>query len=136
MDEAWQLFPDGSTGNARRGLIIGCSALKVKYRRILRGFSEDYNASSKPDPGSPASRRHVHILYLKGTFAGLSLRVQQRRDHFMPPSLLQSQFDALEEPTDEEQVDDEGEIRGKLVIIPISFNPQEIISRFIKEISC
>ena len=34
----------------------------------------------------------------------LARRLASRSDHFMPASLLQSQFDALEDPTDEEDV--------------------------------
>lgn len=59
-------------------LIVACSALKKSYRRRL---GEDY-----------------HLVYLKGTSSGISQRLQDRDDHFMPGSLLESQFDALEEP--------------------------------------
>ena len=43
-------------------------------------------------------RTDVRLIYLQGSFALISERMQQRRDHFMPPSLLKNQFDVLEEP--------------------------------------
>ena len=61
-----------------RPLIVACSALKRSYRRRL---GEDY-----------------HLIYLKGTFSEMARRLRDRDDHFMPFSLLESQFEALEEP--------------------------------------
>ncbi len=61
--------------------VYACSALKESYRRILTG--ED---------------THVIIVYLKGTPSQIQARMQRRQHHFMPPKLLLSQFDTLEEP--------------------------------------
>lgn len=64
--------------NSGQGAVLACSALKSSYRTIL-------------------GRDHFYI-YLKGSFALIYQRLQERSDHFMPESLLKSQFDALEEP--------------------------------------
>ncbi|MGH3457471.1 gluconokinase [Aeromicrobium sp.] len=60
--------------------VLGCSALRRSYRDILRG---------------PASAGTVEFVHLTATFDVLRHRMEQR-EHFMPTSLLQSQFDTLE----------------------------------------
>ena len=69
-------------GAAQRPLVLACSALKQRYRDQLTG-------------GSGA----VRFVYLQGSKAEIAQRMAER-DHFMPPSLLDSQFAALEEPAD------------------------------------
>ena len=64
-----------------KGSILACSSLKESYREIL---SENIQ---------------VNWIYLKGNFDIIQTRLQQREDHFMNASLLQSQFDTLEEPS-------------------------------------
>jgi gluconokinase len=68
--------------------VIGCSALKRSYRDIL--FD-----------GIPPAR--VALVYLKGSYDLIRGRIAGRKGHFMPASLLQSQFDELEEPKADEQ---------------------------------
>ncbi len=68
-------------------LIVACSALKERYRETLsKGLKCSW-------------------VYLKGDFGTIAKRMDERSDHFMPTSLLQSQFDALEEPGDAITVD-------------------------------
>ena len=62
-------------------IIIACSALKRVYRDILIG-----------------DRRGVALIYLKGSRELIGQRLRERRGHFMPPQLLDSQFATLEEP--------------------------------------
>jgi carbohydrate kinase (thermoresistant glucokinase family) len=62
--------------------VVACSALKERYRSVLRG-----------DTSFP-----VLLVYLKGTRETLYRRLLQRKSHFMPPDLLDSQLKALEEP--------------------------------------
>ena len=69
-----------------KGAVLACSALKKKYRDKLK--SPDGN---------------TYFVYLKGELGLISERMK-RRDHFMPVTLLQSQFDALEEPTESEAI--------------------------------
>jgi gluconokinase len=67
-------------------VVVTCSALKRRYRDVLR-------------EGDPLLR----IVYLQGDPALLAQRIGARTDHYMPPSLLRSQLDALEPPADGEQ---------------------------------
>jgi gluconokinase len=68
--------------------VIGCSALKRRSRDIL--FQ-----------GIP--RERIALVFLRGSYDLIRGRLAARRDHFMPPSLLDSQFQQLEEPTRDEQ---------------------------------
>jgi len=68
--------------NKDQGLVLACSALKESYRQTL-------NTKLKV----PAT-----TVFLSGTYELIYQRMQNRKDHFMPPVLLQSQFRALEEP--------------------------------------
>ena len=63
-------------------LVVGCSALKQEYRRVLA-------------EGIP-----ITWVYLKGSPALIRSRLRHRSNHFMKVELLASQFDALEEPDD------------------------------------
>ena len=69
--------------SAGTDLVLACSALKQKYRDYLSENSE------------------VRFVYLRGTFETISRRLIERPNHFMNPSLLRSQFKALEEPVDD-----------------------------------
>ncbi len=73
--------------NGRPG-VLACSALKERYRRTLL-----------------ENTQHVQIVYLKGDFELIRARMMARPGHYMKPAMLQSQFDALEEPTDALTVD-------------------------------
>lgn len=61
-------------------IAIGCSALKKKYRDWIREHVDE----------------PVHFLHLDAPRDVLARRVSHRPGHFMPPSLLDSQLDALE----------------------------------------
>ena len=71
----------------RRGelLVVGCSALKRAYRDRLRRASP-----------------HILFLHLDIGRQTAAARVAARRDHFMPASLIDSQFADLEPPAPEE----------------------------------
>jgi len=71
----------GTTG------VVTCSALKRAYRDIV-------TAKQSPD---------ARLVYLKGDYALIAARLKARKGHFMPPELLKSQFDDLEEPGAEEK---------------------------------
>jgi ribose 5-phosphate isomerase A len=66
--------------------IITCSALKRRYRDVIVD-----------------DRAEVRLVYLRGGRALIAERLAGRHGHFMPASLLQSQFDALEEPGPDER---------------------------------
>jgi gluconokinase len=72
-------------------VVLACSALKQRYRDVL--------AKGRPD---------VRFVYLKGAEALLRSRLEKRRGHYMPASLLASQIATLEEPADAVTVDVDG----------------------------
>jgi gluconokinase len=77
---------------ARKGqhAVLACSALKESYRqRIARGLE---------DPQAENEGSELRIVYLKGDAKTIEPRLALRSGHFMPASLLESQFAALEEP--------------------------------------
>lgn len=76
-------------GRARFGLVLGCSALKVDYRNIIRRTAF---------PVQPV------FVYLEGSRAVLLERMERRTGHYMPSSLLDSQLDTLEPPLPSERV--------------------------------
>ena len=65
--------------------VIACSALKRTYREIL-----------------VHGRSDVRIVFLEGTQELIASRLALRKDHFMPPGLLDSQFKTLEPPGESE----------------------------------
>ncbi len=87
------------------GGVMACSALKEKYRAVLR-----------VDP------RLVKFVYLKGSYEVIRERLERRTGHYMSPALLQSQFEALEEPEDEWVAD-------------IGLRPEEVIEHVVKLIA-
>ena len=64
-----------------RGCVVACSALKQSYRDRLSG-----------------EELETVFVHLAGSFEKIYERIQQRSSHFMPASLLRSQFTALEPP--------------------------------------
>jgi gluconokinase len=70
---------------AGESAIVTCSALKRRYRDLL--------AAGRPD---------VLFVYLKDTMEVVSQHLAARVGHFMPASLLPTQFEILEEPTVDE----------------------------------
>jgi len=70
---------------ARKNAVLACSALKKAYRDRLR-------VSEK-----------VKFVFLRGNRNKITEQLQQRREHFMNPALLDSQFEDLEEPQPSER---------------------------------
>lgn len=68
--------------NREKGAVIVCSALKKAYREIL----------------SKGLENQIVYVFLRGSFELIQRRLEMRKGHFMPPSLLQSQFETLEPP--------------------------------------
>jgi carbohydrate kinase, thermoresistant glucokinase family len=71
-----------------RPAVLACSALKESYRQRL---FEDNDG--------------VQVVYLKGSYDLLWSRLSHRKDHYMKPQMLQSQFESLEEPENALTVD-------------------------------
>ena len=89
----------------KNGAVLGCSALKEKYRAIL----------------SSGIKIPVYWVFLEGNYELIKERMEKRKDHFMPPGLLSSQFNALEIP-------------AHCIKIDISKNPDEIVETIISQI--
>jgi gluconokinase len=66
--------------------VLACSALKQAYRDLLR-------------------REGVHFVYLRVSPECAGERLRTRKGHFFNPTLLDSQFETLEEPQDAIVVD-------------------------------
>lgn len=89
------------------GCVVSCSALKISYRNILAELL-------------PPER--IHWIYLKGSHALILERLQARKGHFMPRSLLQSQMDLLEETS-------------SLTAISIAQTPTAIVAEIVKTLA-
>ena len=86
---------------------VACSALKRAYRDVLVG--------ERPD---------VRIVYLKGERDLIARRLAARDGHFMPPSLLDSQFATLEEPQADEHP----------IVVSIVAHPRRIVEEIVKRL--
>lgn len=94
---------------AKRDVVLACSALREWHRNKLR--------EGVPD------RESVRFVYLKGTYEEIDRRLSLRVGHFMPESLLKSQFAALEEP-------DSSEALVVDVSLPVVFAVDSIVTGF------
>lgn len=83
--------------------VLACSALKERYRQKLLDGNTD-----------------VQLVYLKGSYDLIRSRMSARKDHYMKPHMLQSQFQALEEPVNAWIMD---------IANPIEVIVQEILKR-------
>jgi gluconokinase len=83
---------------------LACSALKRVYRDILIG-----------------ERCDVRLVHLQGDRDLIAHRLAARDGHFMPASLLDSQFATLEEPGPDENP----------IIIAIKPHPREIVDEIV-----
>ena len=67
--------------------VLAFSGLRAAHRQAVRQVGLD-----------------TRLLFLTGSQALIQDRVNRRTDHFMDPSLVRSQFEALEDPSDEAEV--------------------------------
>ncbi len=88
-----------------KGAVLVCSALKKSHREKLSTGVED----------------QVVWVYLKGSHDLILRRLQERKGHFMPPSLLDSQFETLEEPEN-------------AIEVSIEPGPEEIVKQILRKI--
>lgn len=72
------------------GVVVTCSALKRKYRDVIR-------VAPYFSPGL-----QVHFIYLHAPEEVLLQRVAQRKGHYMGAAMVNSQFAILEPPTQDE----------------------------------
>lgn len=93
---------EAALAERRRPVVIACSVLKRSYRELFR-------------------RRlgAVRILFLHGPLDLVAERLRERKDHFASISLLESQFQALESPAQDEQA----------ITLDIAQKPQAIVAQ-------
>ena len=84
---------------------VTCSALKAKYREQLQG--------------GQSNDRRVKFVYLEGSYELIERRMKERKGHFMPPTMLASQFADLEPPAD-------------ALTFSIEKSPEEIVTELIQ----
>lgn len=99
-DFARKELPDGS-------LIIATSALKESYRDLLDGDLPD---------------EQVQWIFLHGSYELLYQRIADRKGHFMPESLLRSQFETLEIP------------HREAITVDVGQSPDEIVDDIIRKL--
>ena len=87
-------------------VVVACSALKRVYRDRLKAGGR------------------VLFVHLAGTYELVDARMKARKNHFMPPSLLQSQFATLEPPAHDEPA----------LSIPIESEPADIARRILEQL--
>jgi gluconokinase len=97
-----------NTRRAGEHAVVGCSALKRRYRDILIG-----------------DRTDVRLVYLKGDESLIARRIATRHEHFMPRSLLHSQFEALEEPGPDEAP----------ITVSIEPQPREVVAQILSALA-
>ncbi|KAF2761557.1 glucokinase [Pseudovirgaria hyperparasitica] len=73
------------------GVVLTCSALKRKYRDVIRVAS--YNDQ----------KVLVHFIYLQTDEETILQRVRARKGHYMKDDMVRSQFASLEEPKEDEK---------------------------------
>lgn len=83
--------PSASSPDTPQGVVVTCSALKRKYRDVMR--VAPYN-----DP-----RIKVHFLFLSAPEDVLLARTAARQGHFMGACMVKSQLAALEAPAPDER---------------------------------
>ncbi len=88
--------------NREEGAVIGCSALKETYRRILEANLQE----------------NSRWIYLSGSFEDVMNLLRQRKGHFMPSELLKSQFETLEVPQ-------------KAIKVSINKAPEDIVKQIL-----
>ncbi len=88
MRRPWLVGLSHAVEDARQQgtVVVACSALKKSYRDLIRGLVGK-----------------VQFVFLTGEQALIAERLAARTDHFMPPQMLQSQLDTLEEPAPDEE---------------------------------
>ena len=86
-----------------KGAVIACSALKEAYRLLLNKEIE----------------RQMEFVYLKGSKEEILKRLEERKGHFMPLELLDSQFSTLEPPVN-------------ALTVSIQYTPDEMISKIVE----
>jgi carbohydrate kinase (thermoresistant glucokinase family) len=79
---------------SKHDAVLACSALKTSYRDLLRAAADE-------------ARIRMVFVHLQLSPEAASARLRERKNHFMSPNLVESQFATLEIPDDAIAVDAE-----------------------------
>lgn len=93
--------------NPPPGVVMTCSALKRKYRDVMRVATYDH----------PYVR--IHFVYLRTDESELLKRVGGRSSHYMKSGMVHSQMEALEDPSQESDV----------LAVDVAASPEEVQRR-------
>jgi gluconokinase len=86
----------------KENAVITCSALKDRYRKTLM-----------------QARKDITLIYLKADIKTVENRLKHRKGGFANPSLLKSQFETLEEPSD-------------AIVADVRYSPEYVVKYIIK----
>jgi len=98
----------GASRTAGQPVVVACSALRRAYRERLR-----------------AGHCDLIFLHLSGAPEVIAARQAARQGHFMPPSLMASQFATLEDPAAE----------ADAVTVSVSASPHEVVATAIDQLA-
>jgi len=106
--QGWLLALSQRLAQARaagEGVVLSCSALKRRYRDLLRQGAPD-----------------LVLVFLHGRRELLAARIAARTDHYMPASLLDSQLATLEPPQPDEAA----------LTFDVALTPQQIVDAILQ----
>jgi gluconokinase len=98
----------GASRTAGQPVVVACSALRRAYRERLRAGHGD-----------------LIFLHLTGAPEVIATRQAARQGHFMPPSLMASQFATLEDPAAE----------ADAVMVSVSASPHEVVAAALEQLA-
>jgi len=98
----------GASRTAAQPVVVACSALRRAYRERLRAGHSD-----------------LIFLHLAGAPEVIATRQAARQGHFMPPSLMASQFATLEDPAAE----------ADAVTVSVSASPHEVVAAALEQLA-
>lgn len=98
----------GGARGTGQPVVVACSALRRAYRDRLRAGHSD-----------------MIFLHLAGAPEVIAERQAARQGHFMPPSLMASQFATLEDPAEE----------ADAVTVSVSASPHEVVAAAIDQLT-
>jgi gluconokinase len=97
----------GASRTAEQPVVVACSALRRAYRERLRAGHGD-----------------LIFLHLAGAPEVIATRQAARQGHFMPPSLMASQFATLEDPAEE----------ADAVTVSVQASPHEVVGNILSSL--
>ena len=97
----------GASRTAGQPVVVACSALRRAYRERLRAGHGD-----------------LIFLHLSGAPEVIATRQAARQGHFMPPSLMASQFATLEDPAEE----------ADAVTVSVQASPHEVVGNILSSL--